>query len=69
MIYWIREGEREEWRVCADRPKEEQPEWWSWSWPSRSLMEVAHGQRCSVKKSSDEVVARSSDDGGGASRR
>jgi hypothetical protein len=33
------------------------------------LMEAAHGQRRSVKKSSDGVVARSSDDGSGASRR
>jgi hypothetical protein len=33
------------------------------------LMEATHGQRRSVKKSSDGVVARSSDDDGGASRR
>jgi hypothetical protein len=47
--------------VCVDRLKEEQPEWWSWSWPSRSLMEAlltgsdgrGRGARCKVWRCSE----------------
>jgi hypothetical protein len=62
--------------MCADRPKEEQPKWWSWSWPSRSLVmlcslaaTVRGGERDTTKSGGAVESKVQCSDGGGASRR
>jgi hypothetical protein len=60
--------------MCADCPKEEQSEWWSWSWPSRSLVmlcslavTVGGGERDAVKSGGAVESEVQCSDGGGAS--